>query len=200
MMYFSIFYGYFVANIYKDFGSKYIDDDRFLTIVGAVSAACAGFRFVWSFLMQKLSFKLVYSIMLVSQIIVSTVLYWSARNRIAYLICVSLTIWIEGGHFTTLPTVCGFLYDAKGSQVFTIVFLAFGVSSMTGVFFAKVLLEKVFSYLTIFLICAAMSAVSLILLHTMFKEESYKPHDRHKSLDAIDLLGKGGAGSPDSSH
>jgi hypothetical protein len=39
MMYLSIFYGYFIANVYKDFGELYIKDDRFLTLIGALSAA-----------------------------------------------------------------------------------------------------------------------------------------------------------------
>ena len=49
MMYCSSFYGYLVINQYKDFGQITLKDDHFLTIVGAFS----GFRFTWSFLMQK---------------------------------------------------------------------------------------------------------------------------------------------------
>lgn len=39
MMYCSIFYGYFIANIYKDYGETTIKDDKFLSFVGAMSAA-----------------------------------------------------------------------------------------------------------------------------------------------------------------
>jgi len=172
MMYLSIFYGYFIANVYKDFGELYIKDDRFLTLIGALSAAWAGFRFIWSFMMQKLSFKMVYSIMLVLQILVAVTINWSVRNRYSYLVSICLTIWIEGGHFTTLPTVCGKLYGMKGTQVFTIIFWSFGLSSMSGVFVVKVLLHRVFGFSTMFFIWAGMTAISLIILLTFFREDS----------------------------
>ena len=41
---------------------------------------------------------------------------------------------------------------------------------MTGVFIVKVLLHRVFGYLTMFLICAIMTFISLVILHIFFKE------------------------------
>ena len=38
MQFLSIFLGYFVANVFKDYGELHINDDRYLTIVGAVAA------------------------------------------------------------------------------------------------------------------------------------------------------------------
>ena len=171
MMYCSSFFGYFILNQYKDFGQRSIKDDHFLTIVGAISAAWSGFRFTWAFMMQKMSFKTVYGIMLVMQMAVTSAIYWSSQSRASYMICVWLTIWIQGGHFTILPTICVKLYEERGSQVFTMLFSSFGCASMTGILIVLVLLDKVISYLSVFIICAALTFVSLVLLVAFFKEE-----------------------------
>ena len=86
MNYCSIFLGYFIANEYKDFGQTSIPDDRYLTIVGAVSAACAGFRFTWAFMMQKYSYRVVYSIIIIIQIIAVVAINWAVQNRVSYMI------------------------------------------------------------------------------------------------------------------
>ena len=48
MNFFSIFYGYFIQNSFKVFGQKYIEDDHFISIVGAIAAIFDGLRFIWS--------------------------------------------------------------------------------------------------------------------------------------------------------
>lgn len=174
MQYFSIFIGYFVANQFKEFGGIYITDDKFLTLVGALSSACAGFRFVWAFLMQKYSYRTIYTIIILIQVVVGSTLYWSVRSKPAYLISVCLLIWCEGGHFTTLPTIVGSLFGQTGSQVFPILFINFGLSSMSGVFVAKVLLNNVLGYLAIYLILSGMCLISLVLLWTLFSDEPLK--------------------------
>ena len=171
MMYCSSFFGYFILNQYKDIGERSIKDDYFLTIVGAVSAAWSGFRFTWAFMMQKMSFKTVYGIMLVMQIAVTIAMYWSTNSRACYMICVWLAIWIQGGHFTILPTICVKLYEERGSQVFTILFSSFGCASMTGVLIVLVLLDSVITYLSVFIFWTALTCVSLFLLVLFFKEE-----------------------------
>ena len=188
MMYLSVFYGYFIANNYKDFGDDHINDDHFLSIIGAASSACAGFRFTWAFLMQKYSFKFVYSIMLVLQIIVAMTLNWSVKNKYSYLISIWLTIWIEGGHFTILPTVLGKIYGSIGSTVFTVVFFTFGVSWLSGVLVSKVLLHQVIEYFGLFIICSVMTLISLIILLVFFKDEQmFKNYNNQEDEDSTYL-------------
>ena len=188
-MYLSVFYGYLIANNYKDYGDDYINDDHFLSIIGAASSAWAGFRFTWAFMMQKFSFKFVYSIMLILQIITAMTLNLSVKNRYTYLISIWLTIWIEGGHFTVLPTVCGKIYGNIGSTVYTLIFFAFGVSCLSGVFVSKVLLHKAFEYFELFIVCSVMTLISLILLHIFFKDEPiYKSYSKQDDEDSTYLL------------
>ena len=88
MMYLSSFFGYLVLNQYKVFGSEFIKDDHFLTLVGAAASIFSVIRIFWVFLIQKFSFKIVYSIMLLIQIVVCLTIYWTVRYKFLYLISV----------------------------------------------------------------------------------------------------------------
>jgi MFS transporter, OFA family, oxalate/formate antiporter len=48
----SVFYGYLLIGSYKTFGSKYIDDDMYLTLVGSVGCIFGSLRFFWSMLLD----------------------------------------------------------------------------------------------------------------------------------------------------
>lgn len=52
MNFLSIFYGYLLIGSYKTFGSKYIDDDMYLTLVGSVGCIFGSLRFFWSMLLD----------------------------------------------------------------------------------------------------------------------------------------------------
>ena len=53
-----LFYGYFFSGEYKIYGKDYINDDIFLTRVGAISALFNGFfKFVWSYSLDFYPFK-----------------------------------------------------------------------------------------------------------------------------------------------
>jgi len=55
-------FGLFITYNYKEYGSIKIDDDSFLTTVGACGAACNGLgRLVFGMLFDRFSFKLLSS-------------------------------------------------------------------------------------------------------------------------------------------
>lgn len=169
-MFLSVFYGYFIANSYKTFGEEYIKDDSFLSIIASVSSFCACLRFTFGFMMEKLSFKTTFSILLVIQIFVSGTIYWAVRHRWWYLFWMCFSYWLEGGHFTLMPTVCGKLFGQHGPFVFSIGFICFGISSLSTVFVVKVLLGNIINYIGVFIICLCFQVVSFVLLWTMFDE------------------------------
>ena len=58
----SILFAYYVVNVYKPYGFEVptLDNDKFLTLVGSISAIFNGLRFVWSGSLDKINFRLVY--------------------------------------------------------------------------------------------------------------------------------------------
>jgi len=65
MLYSGLFYGYFVATVYKSSASKVLDDNL-LTTAGMIGSACnGGSRIIWATLMDKYGFKKIYSVLLI---------------------------------------------------------------------------------------------------------------------------------------
>ena len=68
----SVVSGYFCVNQYKAYAnSNGILDEQYLSIVGSVASFCSAIRFVWSLGTDYFSYKLVYAVLLVIQIIVN---------------------------------------------------------------------------------------------------------------------------------
>lgn len=63
---FFIFYGYYVINVFKIYGSLFLKSDRALTYVGSVGALVNGLlRILWSTLLDYYPFKVVFGILVV---------------------------------------------------------------------------------------------------------------------------------------
>lgn len=173
MNFLSVFYGYFIVNSYKVFALDKITNENFLNTIGAVSSACASLRFIFGFMMEKWSFKTCYTVLLITEITVTGTIYFAVNNGYWYMLWMCLSIWLEGGHFTLFPTVCGKLFGIHGPSVYAIGFVTFGFSSLSGILMEKVILGYV-GYLGVFLICLAMQVVALIMCWTMFDEVPMK--------------------------
>jgi hypothetical protein len=109
MAFSSIFMGYYVLSVYKIFGTSIggeIADDNFLTQVGIATSIGGSLRLVWSSLLdiKGASFKLVYGVLLVMQIVLGLTVFWAAeQGKITFLAWMTLMVFTEGGHFTLVP-------------------------------------------------------------------------------------------------
>lgn len=64
-----LFYGYFYSNEYKNYGKDYINDDAFLTNVGAIASLFNGFfKFAWSYALDFYPFRRVYGGLIILEI------------------------------------------------------------------------------------------------------------------------------------
>ena len=62
----SILFAYYIVDVSKTFGESVpeLDDDKYLTTVGSISAIFNALRFIWSGAIDKLQFKYVYGTLL----------------------------------------------------------------------------------------------------------------------------------------
>lgn len=118
----SIFIGMFVINTFKNFGMEHIKSDDFLTVVGSVASVFGGIRFVWSYLIDRYSYKLSYSIVLSMNIFFGFTLVLVSNIKVLYLIWVSMIIWAEGAHFALLPTILVKIFGTHAALVYGIAF------------------------------------------------------------------------------
>ena len=118
----SIFIGMFIFNTFKNFGMQHINSDNFLTIVGSVASVFSGTRFIFSYLIDRYSYKLSYAIVLTINILFGFTLVLVCNNKILYLIWISMLSWASGAHFTLIPTVIAKIFGPYATVVFGFAF------------------------------------------------------------------------------
>ena len=77
----SVFYGYVLITSYKVFGSQFIHDDMFLTMVGSIACVCGSLRFFWSMLLDfKYTYAQVYGVLCATQLLCSAFIFQAAKS------------------------------------------------------------------------------------------------------------------------
>jgi len=133
MMFNGIFFGAYIASVYKQIDLDKISDSQ-LTIAGAIGSLCnGGSRIFWATIQDGYGFKKVYYVLLTIQLFVSLTMYHWRGNVIFYILCVALSFFCEGGNFSMFPTVAVNIFGVtNGGQIFTIMFFAVPLSSNFG--------------------------------------------------------------------
>jgi MFS transporter, OFA family, oxalate/formate antiporter len=105
MLYFGLFYGIYMASVYKT-TAQHILSDHTLTTAGAIGSVCnGGSRIFWATLQDKYGFKKVYTCLLTLQLIVAFSIYSVKESAFFYTLWVSFSFLCEGGHFSMFPTL-----------------------------------------------------------------------------------------------
>lgn len=176
----SILNGILITHSGKTWGEEKFDNDELLSGVVAIGSIFGALRFFWSFLMDKYSYKRVYSVMIFIMMINAFCLpiVMEIKNekfkQVLFTICLCVAYNIEGGHFVVMPTALAKLFGPDGGfRTFAIGFGFFSVASIiNGLMINKFLdhtgwIELGFGGICyIYFGCAA---VSLVLI-SLFKE------------------------------
>lgn len=133
MLYCSAGNGYFIATNYKNYGITKISDDNFLSLVGSLSSLSnGGGRFLWGLLLDKVDFVKAYSLLLITQMILTTTLSFIIEIRACYLIWVCLLLLCSGGHFVIFPTECVKRFgNDLGGKAYNFCLIVFSLSNIT---------------------------------------------------------------------
>lgn len=121
------YFGFLVSGNYKTFGKKYIKDDAYLTLIGAVGAMGNGLsRFAWATLLDKFDFKCLYTALLIINAFLALTIYYAAQIPQLYMFYVFMAYVCYGGHLGMFPAVTSQIFGVRnGSQIYGILFLAF---------------------------------------------------------------------------
>ena len=127
----SIITGFFAVNNFKIYGQKNgLTNEEYLAILGSIAALCNAIRFLWSFATDFFSYKLVYGILLVLQIVIDFTVPLVAENKYLYAIWISLMLFCEGAHFVLVPNVLKKIFGERGTQLYGIAFSFNGLASI----------------------------------------------------------------------
>ena len=162
----------YISSAYKVYGNERFQDDKYLAVVGSVSAVVNGTsRFVWAELFVRVGFKPVYMLVLIVQIVVSATMDAVATTEGLYLIYIVLISMNQGCHFVLLSKIYG---RTKGALLYSILYSGFGLSGLAGFLIQKYAIHAI-GYQTMYWILTAAAMVSLgLMIPFEEKEEGEK--------------------------
>jgi MFS family permease len=172
-------YSTFVIGDALTWASRVDIDEGFLEKIASVGSIFGAVRFIWSFMLDKFSYKRIMCIFLVLQTTISFSLPFiiehmetnSKLQHVLYSIAIPLTYNLEGALFVMTPTVFAKLYGPQGGlRVYSVGFCFIACASLMNILL-NTLLFKAIGYQGLSFINAALTLVALFLLLFIFKEE-----------------------------
>jgi hypothetical protein len=165
--------GYFIVGTYKKFAEKLLNDNSYISLIGSLGAIFGGIRFQWGPLVDYFSFKVVYTVILILQIILGfSFPFFAAYHYASFAICICLIFFCEGAHFTLMPLMITRLFGDTAEVIYPFAFSFLGVSQLFTFLLETFILKGDFeaTYYT----GSALCLVSLAILFTLFKDEPFK--------------------------
>ena len=96
---------------------------------------------IWGQMMDYTSFKFVYRVVMIIQLICCGTISFFCEVKIAYLLIVCFSLACMGGHYALFPTVTvNTMGLSKGPEIYGLLFYSFGVASMLTIVYVKVIL------------------------------------------------------------
>lgn len=168
------YFGYFWNNQYKIYGKLYINDDKFLTTVGATSSLSNGIcKFVFGLLVDIVPFKYIYACLNALEAINIICINWAVKAKWSYLLN-SVCIYLCDGSMTAmLPAFTVMQFGVqRGPEVYGYMFSVFAISNFMGVLNVMFLKEHI-GYIGMF----AIGFVFTILAGILNQIVDRKPFD-----------------------
>ena len=163
MLFNGIFFGSFLASVYKDFGSDGKISDKALTVTGSIGSVGNGVsRIVWSALSDKYGFKKMYILVMIIQLVCTVAI--SSCNTVAplYTAVVALSFCCEGGHFTLFPAASAYIFGITNGGV---IYTAMAAFMPIGSLLCFMLVEMDVKESLIFYVAAALTAINMVILY-----------------------------------
>ena len=105
MLFLGIFYGIYMAGVYKKTAQEDLSDNV-LTLAGAIGSVCNGCsRYFWASLQDIFGFRRVYFVVMCIQMVISATIYYVKDSAALYTMWVAFSFLCEGAHFSQFPAV-----------------------------------------------------------------------------------------------
>lgn len=123
----------FINTTYKTFVKGVITNDQFLTLVGALASVANGiFRFPANILFNKIGFKLMATIIAISNIVVYCTIKLTIINQSVYCFMVFLCNLMLGATLAIGPTQVMKTFGLKtGADLYTVYWCTFSAANFT---------------------------------------------------------------------
>lgn len=166
---------FLISNCNRDFANKNHVNQNAIFALGILFGIVNGSsRFLWGFLMDKLGFKILMSIITCIEVSVGLSLYFMVNYDVIFVIEVLLIGGCIGGNFVILAPTFNNIYGLQiGPELYGITSISIGIANISGPILAKILLKEKEDYLVAFIIGSCLSGFKIILLF-FFNENKYE--------------------------
>ena len=163
-------FGFLLGNTYRNFGiENKLDESGMHTLSKVYTLLNTFSRILWGIICQKFKFKKPYLIIVINQIVVGCLIYFSAFKLYTYFIVVCLGSLSYAGHMILFPNLIHVKFGVENSVILLGICGIFqGISALIGPILT-LFVKDLKDYLIVYLVGVAPSIVSLIL--TIFIKE-----------------------------
>jgi Na+/melibiose symporter-like transporter len=133
----SLVTGVFVVGNFKTYAQiNGLVNESYLTWLGSIASVLSAARFIWSTAsMDYFSYRTIYAVLLVMQIILCMTMPLVSKNAGLYAIWVCLVCFCEGGHFSMVPNVVKKIFGKESTGLYGILYSYSGVCAIMLIIF-----------------------------------------------------------------
>ena len=164
-----------IANCYRDFANRNDVAQKYLIVLGICFGLVNGSsRFLWGFLMDKLKFKILMSIISGIELIIAATFYFSVNYDILYVISVLLIAACIGCHFSILSPCFNKIFGLEvGPEMYGLTGNFIGIASICGPIMTKFIIQAKEDYLYAFLAGGTLCLVKIFVLLVFDENDKY---------------------------
>ena len=114
-MYVSVmFYCFYIDQIYKEYGLEFIQDDQFLTFIGAIGGLVSGISKLYSgYLMDQYRYKTIFSIITAIIFLHIATIQMTVKNKWSYFAAIMIIMSCAGSLISTMPVLILQIFGMK---------------------------------------------------------------------------------------
>ena len=175
-----------IASTYRSFAQQCLVDEHLLSILTKTYSILSGLsRLIWGILFDKFSFKCLYSICIITQTIVDSVLFYSVNYPYIFFFLLCFQGVVISGKISLNMTMFIKVYGIKYFGFIYSVFTAIGsFTHLLGPFIIKIVIKATNDYKKLYIGGAFCSGFALIILFCFSdKKFEYKIEDKGKELE-----------------
>ncbi len=182
-------FGITVVNTNRTFAQLNQVDEKILSTLAKVYAILNGFsRLIWGILFDKCTFKVLYSMCVISQIVIGVSLYYIVHYPYVFFVTVLSQAIILSGNVSLIMTTYSKIYGIKNFVIiFSTANIMGGISTILGPIIIKLIIKSKEDYKTLYWGGAVICIICLITL-IFFDEKKfeYKTEDENKEKELIE--------------
>ena len=166
--------GFTISNTYRSFAEQCFMEERFLTIITKAYYILSGsFRLIWGYLFDKFTFKCLFSICIISQIIVCFLLYFSINYPFLFLFLLCLNSIVSAKvslNITMFTKVYGIKYFGF---IYSISTAIGGFTHLLGPLIIKLVIKSVEDYRKLYM-GGSIACIIILIILIRFSEKPFK--------------------------